>query len=241
MANGKSEYKTQLDAAATSRNGNANWLNREKARHTLVDSVNILGNEIAEEYHDLGPVGLPCEFVPETSRVRYGLNLAAGAGTINFTARLVKVFGATSAKQVTATYTRSTTTMTVTTVERHGFYAGQVIRITATADAATIANGAATVATVTGDYTFTITVTNVGAASGSITLGTVVGSVLDMTAAATFDGSAAEQFAVFAATTHNARVPLNADDSIRLTFTVVTTVTAGRRLLLELDTIRRTH
>lgn len=239
MANGKSDYKTRLDAAASARVSGVSWMDRESGVHYLRDIVNILGNEASGAYHDLGPVGLPCEFVPELSRIRYGLNLAAGAGTLNTTVQLVKVFGATSAKQVTATYARSTTVMTVTTTEKHGFYANQVIYISATGDAATIANGAATVATVTGDYTFTITVTDAGAASGSITLGTIAGSLLNMTAALTCDGSAAEQFAVFAATTHNALVPLAADDTLRLYLPTVTTVTLGRRLLLEIGTLRR--
>lgn len=238
MAEFKSRYKTALDAAAVARNGNASWNDRESGRNVIRDAVTIVNTEAATDYVNLGPVGLPCEIVPESSRIRYAGVIGA---TLSVSVKLQKVFAA--AEPVDATWSRSGTTVTVTTLAKHGYQVGQVLTATAVAmltGSTTIATGSYTISAVTNDYVYTFTSAETGTATGTITIGPEAGAVQDITAALAIDGTGVETFAPATSTTYNGLVSLKAADSLRLYFTAVTTVTAGKVLLLEIDTLRRT-
>lgn len=227
MANGQSEYKLALEAAAASRQGSANWNGRLTQTETIDDAITILGNETVSAYHDLGPAGMPFVLVPEHSRVRYD-----GTGTINCAFKLQKVIGTT--RSYGASFTRSTTTATVTLPD-HGFVTNQVLAVTASSSEAAIVIGNVTI-TRTGKNTFTFTCLNAGDASGTLTIGPAAGSVVDLTAAVTCDGTNVEGFAVV---NNGPPSPVAADDTLRATFTDVTTIPATRRLLLEIGARRR--
>lgn len=79
-----------------------------------------------------------------------------------------KMYGAPSNLSALA-YTRSTTTATVTQTD-HGLYTGCIVNVTVASDAATIPSlGPKSITVLTKD-TWTFTVTNAGAASGTITI-----------------------------------------------------------------------
>lgn len=230
MANGQSQYATAIAAASRSRVSGVNQSTRLRTKGVITDLVTILGNEGVGEFHDLGLVGVECEIIPEECRFRY-----AGSGTLSASAKIQRVYG--RAYPLNVTWSRSTTTATVTTPVKHGYVTGQILAVTVTSSAAAIALGNVTI-TVTGDFTYTFTCLNAGDASGTLTIGPAAGSVSDVVAAVTFDASGVE---VGTPPANTWRFPLNSDDRLRLTFTAVTTVTAGRIIDLELGILERTY
>lgn len=230
MANGQSQYATAIAAAAKQRASGVSQMTRIRQKRVITDLVTILGNEGVGDYHDLGLIGIDCELIPEECRFRYG-----GTGTLSASAKIQRVYG--KAYPLNVTWSRSTTTATVTTPVKHGYVTGQILAVTVTSSAAAIVLGNVTI-TVTGDYTYTFTCLNAGDSSGTLTIGPAAGSVSDVVAAVTFDASGVE---VGTPPANTWRPQLNADDRLRLTFTAVTTVTAGRTVDLELGAIEKAY
>jgi hypothetical protein len=74
-----------------------------------------------------------------------------------------------------ATWTRATTTATVTTSANHNLSTGQILTVTVSSDVAAIVLGNVTI-TVTGATTYTFACLNAGTTSGTLTIGAQVGA-----------------------------------------------------------------
>lgn len=157
------------------------------------------------------------------------------AGATSGTATIGEIVSA----QRVATYTRSTTTVTVTTQGAHGYATNDILNITAGFDVLSMptpgALGLTGVITVTGATTFTFACTDAGAASGSITLGPTVGNVVPLTSSVAFT-QAAIYAAAGVATVSNGVIGLGTlpmwrkEDELRLVWGVITTVPPTTRV-----------
>jgi len=91
------------------------------------------------------------------------------------TSTLLNLDGVTNGAPSAASWTRTTTTATVTTTANHNLATGQILTVTVSSDITAIVLGAVTI-TVTGATTFTFTCLNAGAASGTLTIGATIGA-----------------------------------------------------------------
>lgn len=171
MASGKSDYMTDLVAAG----GTPALHTRPKqaAVQTKFRGLDLryqgLGTELPSEYVRLAvPAAVGAKFIPEMFRIRH-------EGTANFSAlvsfvKTTMVDGTYDAgSKHDATWSRSSTTCTVTTTRPHGFATNQHLAITNNSSTAAFANGGTGLIVVLTPYTFTFTCLNAGATSGTAT------------------------------------------------------------------------
>lgn len=226
MANGKSDYQTAYIAGGT-----APGLHTRPKEKQLQQKVRYfhcqytgLGNEATGEYIDLGSLNTPkAKLIPELFRIRF-----LGSGNFSTPIKLVKIVGANAFAY--ATWTRVTTTATVTATAPHGYVTGQVLTVTVSSDIAAIVLGAVTI-TVTSPTQFTFTCLNAGATSGSLTIGPAAGSSVDITTSVSFTQAAAY---VGVATVGNDLIEINKADTLRLVYgTMVTPFPVTRTLCIE--------
>lgn len=145
------------------------------------------------------------------------------------------VIGETVSPNITGTYTRSTTTVTVTTQGSHGFSSSDILNIVAGFDVLSMptpgALGLIGVITVTGVNTFTFVCTDAGAASGSITVAQQAGNVVPLTGSVAYTQAAIYTGAAIPAATTTVTpiglgdVPVwRKEDKLVLIWGVITTV-----------------
>ena len=171
MANGKSDYMTDLVAAS----GTPSLHTRPKqaAVQTKPKALDLryqgLGTELNSEYVRLAvPAAVGAKFIPELFKIRH-----EGTGNFSVPVKFVKttmVDGTYDAgTKHDATWSRSSTTCTVTTTKPHGFATNQHLAITNSSSTAAFANGGTGIIVVLTPYTFTFTCLNAGATSGTAT------------------------------------------------------------------------
>lgn len=163
--------------------------------------------------------------------------LCPNAGAASGTATIGEVISA----QRAYTYTRSTTTVTVTSQGNHGLSSNDILNITAGFDVLSMptpgALGLTGVITVASTTTFTFACTDAGAASGSITLGPAAGNYVPLTSSVAFTQAAIYTGAVIPAAVTTitpigfATLPMwRKEDELRLIWGVITTVPPTTRV-----------
>lgn len=234
MATYKNSYRTALDAPSLHTLPDQRAINKAVGTAKYPDYA-IAGTETTNEYIRLGPLFKQgAQFLE--ARVRLPAHLTA---FINAAGKIGKYVTRLQDSKA-GTWSRSTTTATVTTTTPHGLISGQtLIAITESSSVAAITNSSVTV-TVTSPYTFTFTCLNAGDSTGTLRFAEGVGSIGYLTGASnvqsassgtaagagstvTFSPSAGEAFT------------LNTDDDIIFTFTGATDIDAGRVLQFEVD------
>jgi hypothetical protein len=171
MANGKSDYMTDLVSAGTT--PSLHTRPRQNNVQTKLRALDLryqgLGTELNSEYVRLAvPAAVGAEFIPELFKIRHD-------GTANFSVpvKFVKTTMADgtydAGSKFDATWTRSSTTCTVTTAKPHGFATNQHLAITNNSSVAAFANGGTGIIVVLTPTTFTFTCLNAGATSGTAT------------------------------------------------------------------------
>jgi hypothetical protein len=174
MASGKSDYMTDLVAAGLT-----------PALHTRPKQSNVmeklrsidvryqgLASELNSEFVRLAaPAAAGAKFIPELLKIRHD-----GTGNFSVPVKFLKttmVDGIAGVSKFDCTWSRSTTTCTVTTPVPHGFATNQQLAVTNTSSAAAVPNGGTGIIVVLTPTTFTFTCPNAGAATGTATLAEV--------------------------------------------------------------------
>lgn len=133
-----------------------------------------LGVELNGEFARLGPLSAPgAIIIPELIKVRM-----EGTGNfsvpIRFSKRTMVEGTFANGRMINGSWTRSTTTCTVTTTAPHGFSTNQHLNITNSSATTPVPNGGSGQIVVTSPTTFTFLCTNSGATSGSATFAETV-------------------------------------------------------------------
>lgn len=172
MPAGKSTYATALATgpAALHTRPSENVIAR-KVRAISLEYAG-LATELNSEYSLLTPIKAPgAQFIPEQFKVRHG-----GSGNFSVPIKFVKkttVDGVMGVSKFDVTWTRSTTTCTVTTPVPHGFATNQHLSVTNSSATTPVPNGGTGIITVLSPTTFTFVCTNSGVTSGTATIGEV--------------------------------------------------------------------
>ena len=140
-------------------NYNSSSITQANSEVTLASGTNSLADSIFSSVRRAGYIA------SNAMRFRAGVQLVAGQ--TNNTRQWGVGFGFMT--PTAATWTRSSTTATVTTTVAHGLLTNAVVRVTSTSDAAAIANGLYTI-TYASDTTFTFTCAGGGGTSGTLSL-----------------------------------------------------------------------
>jgi hypothetical protein len=172
---GYSDYQTAVRAASAGSLHTRALQNKVASKVSFIDLQYVgRGVELNCEFVDLGsPAAINAKFNPETLIVRHG-------GSANFSVpvkfeKLTTVDGTKqNGRQFDATWTRSTTTCTVTTPSPHGFSTNQHLNVTNSSATTPVPNGGTGIITVLSDTTFSFTCVNSGATSGTLTVGEIV-------------------------------------------------------------------
>lgn len=129
-----------------------------------------LGTEANGEYVRLAQPNIPgARFIPELFKVRHD-----GSGNFSVPIQFVKttmVDGVQNVSKFDCTWSRSSTTCTVTTPQPHGFATNQRLAVTNSSSTAAVPNGGTGIITVLSPTTFSFTCTNAGATTGTATIG----------------------------------------------------------------------
>jgi hypothetical protein len=172
MANGKSNYQTLLAAAATALHTRPNKSLLQTQLRGIMLEYTGLATELNSEYVSLGVPGIEgARFIPELFKVRH-----AGSGNFSVPIKFVKttmVDGIPGVSKFDCTWTRSTTTCTVTCPQPHGFSTNQHLAVTNSSATTPVPNGGTGIITVLSATTFSFTCTNSGATSGTATFAEV--------------------------------------------------------------------
>ncbi len=153
------------------------------------------------------------------------------AGDATGTATIGEVISA----NITATFTRSTTTLTVTTQGAHGYASNDILTLVAMSSLASLALGVTGVITVTGATTFTMACTDAGDASGTLTVAQQAGNYVPITSSVAYT-NAAVYTGAGVATVSNGVLGLGSgpvfrkEDKLILIWGVITTVPPVTRL-----------
>lgn len=233
MATLKSAYRNALDAVSLTNIADQRPINRTVETAKFPPYV-VTATDTTNDVLLLGPLRQSGQFLE--ARVRLPAHASA---FINAAGKIGKKVNSLQ-PAVDGAWTRSSTTATVTTTQRHGLITGQTfIVITASSDTSAIVNGSVTV-TVTSPYTFTFTCLNAGATSGTLRFAEGVGSIGYLTGASNVQsassGTAAGAGATVTFSPSAGEVfTLNPDDDVVFTFTGATDIDAGRELDFEVD------
>lgn len=174
MASGKSNYMTDAVSGGTTpalhTRAHQGYINTHLKGIKL--QYTGLGTELNSEYVRLGSPGANgARFVPELFKIRH-----EGSANFSVPVKFVKttmVDGIMGVSKFDVTWTRSTTTCTVTTPVPHGFNTNQQLLVSNSSSVAAVPNVGTGIITVLSPTTFTFTCANAGAASGTATIGEV--------------------------------------------------------------------
>lgn len=181
MANGLTDYETQIASSASSLHVRANMSTIHQNDRSAFARYTGLGNEDTEFMVTVcGPDGPRLQMLPESIRIRHN-----GTGNFSMPVRFAKLTladGEFGTSKFPATWARSSATITVTTAVPHGFANNQVLNVTVTSDAAAVPLGTTGIITVLTPTTFTYVGIAAGGATGTLTVGEYISDLRQATA-----------------------------------------------------------